>query len=351
MMGVKTMKVALVGATGYGGVELIRLLHNHPVFELNAIYSHSKGGESIRSYYPHLTGAVELIMDDIDPEKIKAKSDLVFLAVPAGISRDWSKKLRDAGLKVVDLSGDFRLEDVEDYRKWYKKDPIAKEELEGVVFGLADIVKDEIRNAAFISNPGCYPTASVLGLYPLAKNKMIVKNSIVIDAKSGVTGAGRGASVANLFSEIDENLKIYKVNNHQHTPEIEQQLNRWDPEIGMITFETHLIPMNRGIMATEYVDLKSPVTALELHRLYKETYKDVKFVRVRPLGEFPSTKEVQGSNYCDIGVSVNERTGKAVIVSVIDNLVKGAAGQAIQNANIWTGLDEAAGLDLLPMYP
>lgn len=345
------MKVSLVGATGYGGVELIRLLHNHPVFELCAIYSHSKGGESIRSYYPHLTGIFELIMDDIDPAAIKSQSDLVFLAVPAGISRDWSKRLRDAGLKVVDLSGDFRLEDLDDYRKWYKKDPIGADELEGVVFGLADIASAEIREASFISNPGCYPTASVLGLYPLAKTGRIVKNSIIIDAKSGVTGAGRGASVANLYSEINENFKIYKVNQHQHTPEIEQQLNKWDPGIGLITFETHLVPMNRGIMATEYVDLKTPMTGEELHQLYADTYRGSRFVRVRPLGEFPSTKEVQGSNYCDIGVSINERTGKAVIVSVIDNLVKGAAGQAIQNANIWLGLDEAAGLDLLPVYP
>lgn len=345
------MNVALIGATGYAGVELIRLLHGHPVFHLNAIYSHSKGGESIRSYFPHLSGLFELVMDDIDPEAVKAKSDLVFLAVPPGISKDWSRKLRDAGLKVVDLSGDFRLEDPEEYRTWYGREPVAAEELEGVVFGLADIVPDEIRKASFISNPGCYPTASVLGLYPLAKKGLIVPDSIVIDAKSGVTGAGRSASVGNLFAEMSGNLKIYKVNAHQHTPEIEQQLNRWDPKIGMVTFETHLIPMNRGIMVTEYVDLKEAMTAQELHDLYSAAYEGTRFVRVRPLGEFPSTKEVQGSNYCDIGVSVNERTHKAVIVAVIDNLVKGAAGQAIQNANIWMGLDEAAGLDLMPMYP
>lgn len=345
------MNVSLVGATGYGGVELIRLLHQHPVFKLNAIYSHSKGGESIRSYFPHLLGLLELIMDDIDPAAIKAKSDLVFLAVPAGISRDWSKKLREVGLKVVDLSGDFRLEDLEEYKKWYKKEPISPEELDGVVFGLADVAIEDIRTAEFISNPGCYPTASLLGLYPLAKHGLIVPGSVIIDAKSGVSGAGRGASLGTLFCEVADNLKIYKVNSHQHTPEIEQQLNKWDPSIGVITFETHLIPMNRGIMATEYVELVTAMTTQELHALYMDVYKDTPFVRVRPIGEFPATKEVQGSNFCDIGVSVNPRTGKALIVSVLDNLVKGAAGQAIQNANIWTGQDPRAGLDLVPMYP
>ncbi|UUM11530.1 N-acetyl-gamma-glutamyl-phosphate reductase [Clostridiaceae bacterium HFYG-1003] len=345
------MNVSLVGATGYGGVELIRLLHQHPVFKLNAIYSHSKGGESIQSYFPHLLGLCELIMDDIDPAAVKAKSDLVFLAVPAGISRDWSKKLREAGLKVVDLSGDFRLEDPDEYETWYKKDAIAPEELEGVVFGLADVAAEAIKTAEFISNPGCYPTASLLGLYPLAINGLILPGSIIIDAKSGVSGAGRGASVGSLFCEVADNLKIYKVSQHQHTPEIEQQLNKWDPAIGLITFETHLIPMNRGIMVTEYVELVSPMTARELHDLYSETYQNAPFVRVRPLGEFPSTKEVQGSNYCDIGVTVNPRTGKALIVAVLDNLVKGAAGQAVQNANIWTGQDPATGLELVPMYP
>lgn len=345
------MNVSLVGATGYGGVELIRLLHHHPVFQLNAIYSHSKGGESIRSYFPHLADLCELIMDDIDPEAIKAKSELVFLAVPAGISRDWSKKLRAVGLKVVDLSGDFRLEDLDAYTLWYKKAPIAPEELEGVVYGLADVAAEAVRSAEFISNPGCYPTASLLGLYPLAKNGLIVPGSVIIDAKSGVSGAGRGVSVASLFCEVADNLKIYKVNAHQHTPEIEQQLNKWDPAIGLITFETHLVPINRGIMATEYVQLIESMSAEALHELYTETYKSSPFVRVRPLGEFPATKDVQGSNFCDIGVSLNERTGRVVIVSVIDNLVKGAAGQAIQNANIWTGQDAAAGLDLVPMYP
>lgn len=345
------MNVSLVGATGYGGVELVRLLHQHPVFKLNAIYSHSKGGESIRSYFPHLLGLFELIMDDIDPVAIKAKSDLVFLAVPAGISRDWSKKLRDVGLKVVDLSGDFRLEDLEEYQAWYKKEPIAPQELEGVVYGLADVAVREIQGANFISNPGCYPTASLLGLYPLAKNRLIVPGSIIIDAKSGVSGAGRGASVGTLFCEISDNLKIYKVHSHQHIPEIEQQLNKWDPAIGLISFETHLIPMNRGIMATEYVELTRPMTTRALYDLYVDTYKNSPFVRVRPVGEFPATKEVRGSNYCDIGVSVNPRTGRALIVAVLDNLVKGAAGQAIQNANIWTGQDPRTGLDLIPIYP
>lgn len=345
------MNVSLVGATGYSGAELIRLLHGHPQFKLNAIYTHSKGGESIRSYFPHLAGLCELIMADIDPAAIKAKSELVFLAVPAGISRDWSKKLRAVGLKVVDLSGDFRLEDLEEYKEWYKKEPIAAEELAGVVYGLADVVPAAVRTAEFISNPGCYATASLLGLYPLAKAGLIVPGSVIIDAKSGVSGAGRGASVGTLFCEVADNLKIYKVNAHQHTPEIEQELNRWDPAIGEITFETHLVPINRGIMATEYVQVKEPLDEAALHELYTRTYADAPFIRVRPLGEFPATKEVQGTNFCDIGVAVNERTGRVIIVSVLDNLVKGAAGQAIQNANLWTGQVPMAGLDLVPMYP
>ena len=290
------MNVSLVGATGYSGAELIRLLHGHPVFRLSAIYTHSKGGESIRSYFPHLAGLCELIMADIDPEAIKAKSDLVFLAVPAGISRDWSKKLRAVGLKVVDLSGDFRLEDLEEYKEWYKKEPIAAEELAGVVYGLADVAPEAVKTAEFISNPGCYATASLLGLYPLARAGLILPDSVIIDAKSGVSGAGRGASVGTLYCEV-------------------------------------------------------ALDAGTLHALYTRTYADAPFIRVRPLGEFPATKEVQGTNFCDIGVAVNERTGRVIIVSVLDNLVKGAAGQAIQNANLWTGQDPMAGLDLVPMYP
>jgi len=252
---------------------------------------------------------------------------------------------------VVDLSGDFRLKTEALYEKWYKKPAAAEAFLQQSVYGLSEWFADEVESSTFVANPGCYPTATLLGLAPLVSKQMVKSNSIIIDAKSGISGAGRGLSQMAHYAEINENMKIYKVNQHQHIPEIESILEKWDEEIGHVTFSTHLVPMTRGIMSTIYAELSEESSVQELHQLYVDTYQNSPFVRVRKAGEFPSTKEVSASNYCDIGVAFDERTKRITIVSVIDNLVKGAAGQAIQNANIMMGFEQQAGIGLLPVFP
>ncbi|WP_458415319.1 N-acetyl-gamma-glutamyl-phosphate reductase [Schinkia sp. CFF1] len=345
------MKVAIVGATGYGGAELIRLLNQHPEVEIVSLHSSSQQGTPYIESYPHLITIVNNNLEEIDPEKMAENVDLVFLATPSGISSKLTPELVNHGLKVIDLSGDLRLKKIEDYETWYKKPAAPKETLEAAVYGMPEWFKEEIPNASVIANPGCYPTSVLLGLAPLVQQELIMEDSIIVDAKSAMSGAGRSLSASSHFTEMNDNFKIYKVNQHQHIPEIEQTLNRWNKAIRPITFSTHLVPMTRGIMATIYGKAKNDITIDQLHEIYQEAYKNKPFVRVRPKGVFPSTKEVYGSNYCDIGLSYDERTGRIMVVSVIDNLVKGAAGQAIQNLNIMMGLDEMTGLHFVPVYP
>lgn len=345
------MKAAIIGATGYGGIELIRLLSNHPIFTLHSVYSSSKDQIPATEDYPHLKDICPLPLMKIDPEKITDECDAVFLAVPSGASAALSPKLLQNNTKVIDLSGDLRLKNPEHYEKWYKKEPAESSVLEQAVYGLTEWNREAVKNATLLSNPGCYPTAALLGLAPAIQAEAIDGTGIIIDAKSGVSGAGRGLSLTVHFAEMNDNFKIYKVNQHQHIPEIEQQLHLWDNSSSPITFSTHLLPITRGIMTTMYAQMKQPMTTAELHRLYEETYENDFFVRVRPPGEFPGVKEVAGSNFCDIGVAVDERTNRVTIVSVIDNLMKGAAGQAIQNANLMFGFEETAGLRGFPFYP
>ncbi|MET1029908.1 N-acetyl-gamma-glutamyl-phosphate reductase [Domibacillus tundrae] len=345
------MKASVIGASGYGGIELIRLLSNHPDFDLHAVYSSSKDGVPVTDEYPHLADICPLPLTKIDTEVIKQESDIVFLAVPSGAAAALAPQLAGGHAKVVDLSGDLRLKETEDYKKWYKKEPAPKEFIADAVYGLTEWNRENIKSAKVLSNPGCYPTAALLGLAPAVKNGVIDVKNIIIDAKSGVSGAGRGLSPLVHFAEMNDNFRIYKVNEHQHIPEIEQQLSWWNEEVAPITFSTHLLPVSRGIMATMYAPLVNEMTTEEVHALYVDTYKNDPFVRVRPVKQFPGIKEVAGSNFCDISVDVDTRTNRLVIVSVIDNLVKGAAGQAIQNANIMFGFDETAGLKGFPMYP
>ncbi|WP_159885450.1 N-acetyl-gamma-glutamyl-phosphate reductase [Paenibacillus puerhi] len=345
------IKAAIVGSTGYGGVELIRLLLTHPNVEITSVISSSTAGVPIADGYPHLNQIVTDLLDGIDIPLIASKADVVFLATPHGVSIDLSPKLLDAGLKVIDLSGDFRLKDGSLYEQWYKHKPADPAYLDRAVYGLCELFGNEVPGASFISNPGCYPTASILGLAPLAAKRWIDLNSIIIDAKSGVSGAGRGLSQTVHYAEINENFLAYKVNRHQHTPEIEQAISRLADEEVTVTFTTHLVPMTRGIMSTIYVNLNQKRSEQDIHELFSSYYEGRPFVRIRPLGKYPGTKEVTGSNYCDIGLSLDARTGRLTIVSVIDNMVKGAAGQAIQNLNIMMGWDEATGLAFTPVYP
>ncbi|USK92568.1 N-acetyl-gamma-glutamyl-phosphate reductase [Rossellomorea marisflavi] len=344
------MKVGIVGSTGYGGVELYRLLSNHPEVRESVLYSSSLDGTPYSDQYPHLYGISEQRVHPIDEDEMKGL-DVVFLATPSGISKKMTPGLLGGQAKVIDLSGDLRLKGHGAYEDWYHGEAAPAEILERAVYGLAECNGRVIRDAELIANPGCFPTAVLLGLYPLAAAGKIKPGSVIIDAKTGLSGAGRKASLSSHFAETHENFRIYKVHEHQHTPEIEHQLHEWDPDTGPITFSTHLVPMTRGIMATIYVELKDPSSTEELLASYRDAYDDHSFVRVRPKGGFPGTKEVFGTNYCDIGLSMDERTGRVTIVSVIDNLMKGAAGQAVQNMNMMFGWHETTGLHHYPIYP
>ncbi|WP_028543974.1 N-acetyl-gamma-glutamyl-phosphate reductase [Paenibacillus taiwanensis] len=345
------LKVAIVGSTGYGGVELIRFLLHHPFVEITSVISASSSGTALADGYPHLNQIMCNTLDGVDIELMRQKADVVFTATPTGVSAKLVPQLLQAGLKVIDLSGDFRLKNSADYEKWYKHEAVDADALEQAVYGLCEWYGEEVRGKSFISNPGCYATAALLGLTPALQANWLESDSIIIDAKSGISGAGRGTSLTVHYSEINENFKAYKINSHQHTPEIEQVLTNIYGKPVTVTFTPHLTPMTRGIMCTMYAKLNGRYTNCDFVQLYSELYEGRSFVRVRPTGQWPATKEVYGSNFCDIGFAVDERTQRVTIVSVIDNVVKGAAGQAIQNLNLLMGWNETTGLYFTPVYP
>jgi N-acetyl-gamma-glutamyl-phosphate reductase len=345
------MKAGIIGANGYGGAELIRFLKQHPFVEIELLISHSSSGKQIAAQYPHLSGLSEGKIESLNPSEITERADVLFFATPAGITKEILPHFLESGIKCIDLSGDFRLKDSGLYEKWYGKSPAKDEYLKKAVYGLPEINRETIKKAGLIANPGCYPTAAILGLAPAIQSSLLKYKPIIIDAKSGVSGAGRSPSLGNLFSEVNENVKAYKPGKHQHIPEIEQAITELSGKESCIMFTPHLIPMTRGIMCTMYAELAEELSAKEIHEIYQEVYKNDLFVRVRPLGELPATKEVYGSNYCDIGLSVDHRTNQLTIVSVIDNLVKGAAGQAIQNMNLLGGWDEQTGIHQMPVFP
>ncbi|PEL89332.1 N-acetyl-gamma-glutamyl-phosphate reductase [Bacillus wiedmannii] len=344
------MKVAIIGATGYGGIELIRLLEQHPYFSIASLHSFSQVAECITNVYPHFQNVLVHTLQEIDAEEIVKEAEIVFLATPAGVSAELTPKLLAVGLKVIDLSGDFRMKDPFIYEQWYKRTAAKEAVLSKAVYGLSEWKRSEIQNANLIANPGCFATAALLAVLPLVRSDIIEEDSIIIDAKSGVSGAGKTPTTMTHFPELYDNLRIYKVNEHQHVPEIEQMLAEWNRETKPITFSTHLIPISRGIMVTLYAKVKREMEIGKLQKLYEETYEQSPFIRIRTQGEFPSPKEVRGSNYCDMGIAYDERTGRVTVVSVIDNMMKGAAGQAIQNANIVAGLEETTGLQHMPLY-
>ncbi len=345
------MNVSVVGATGYSGMELIRLLANHPSFSLSGVYSSSTAGSRLDSENKQLHGLTQLILKVYDADEIANTSDLVFLALPSGIAKKLVPGLYEKNLKIIDLSGDLRLKGQGEYEKWYKQPAAKAEYVQEAVYGLSEWNRQEIANARLIANPGCYPTASLLALAPLAANGLIESSDIIIDAKSGISGAGKKSTDTTHYAQTNENLSIYKVHKHQHIPEIEQQLRHWDASLEPVMFTTHLVPMTRGIMATIHAKVKKGVTASKIERTLVDHYGDEPFIRLRGDNQFPSTKEVYGTNYCDIGFRMDERTGRVTLVSVIDNLVKGAAGQAVHNANIMMGLEETEGLRLVPVFP
>lgn len=343
------MKVAIVGATGYGGLELIRLLQQHPDVEIVSLHSTTAADQPLASLYPHLAGQHLPPLERIDPEKISQTVDLVFLATPSGTSKDLAPAFLELGMKVIDLSGDFRLKKGTLYQQWYQKAPAADLYLQQADYGLTEFRDDPA--ATFVSNPGCYATATLLGLAPLLQHQLIEPDSIIVDAKSGISGSGKAPTPLTHYSEVNDNLIYYKVNKHQHIPEIMQQINKWDDSVSTIQFATALLPITRGLVATIYVKPKLPITEEALFAYYQHLYEKKEFVRMMPAGELPTIKQVVGSNYCDIGITYNPQTNTLVIVAVIDNLIKGAAGQAIQNLNVMNGWEETKGLGFVPVYP
>lgn len=343
-------RIAVIGASGYTGVELLRLLSQHPETELVCVTSRQYAGQSVSEVFPSLQGSLDLFFENHDPAGLADRADLVFTAVPHQAAMGMIPDLLDAGCRVVDLSADFRLGDVSTYEKWYQEHT-APELLGEAVYGLPELFREQIPSARLLANPGCYPTSVALALAPLLENSLIDLSTIIVDGKSGTSGAGRAAKVDTLYCEVNEGFKAYSLPRHRHTPEIEQTLGWLAGADVTISFTPHLLPVSRGILSTCYANLSDPLSLEELHDIYLERYASEAFVRVLPKGELPNISQVRGSNYCDIGLAVDDRTGRVIAIAAIDNLVKGAAGQAIQNMNLMLSLPENSGLLIPPVFP
>jgi N-acetyl-gamma-glutamyl-phosphate reductase len=344
------LKVGIVGGTGYTGVELLRLLAGHPQVELAVITSRSEAGLPVADMFPNLRGHIGLAFSEPDPETL-GTCDIVFFATPNGVAMQSVPALLGAGVKVIDLAADFRLKDAAVWKEWYGMDHACPELLAEAVYGLPEINREAIRDARLVANPGCYPTAVQLGLLPLLQNGLVDSQRLIADCKSGVSGAGRKAAVGTLLCEAGESFKAYGVPGHRHWPEIRQGLNAAsENEVGL-TFVPHLTPMARGIHATMYATLNASATKTDLQALYEEHYRNEPFVDVMPAGSHPETRSVKGANTCRMAIHRPQGGDTLVILSVIDNLVKGAAGQAVQNMNILCGLPEATGLEGIALVP
>ena len=352
----KMIKAGIIGATGYAGNELVRILMGHKEVEIKWYGSRSYIDKKYAEVYQNMFEIVDDVCLDDNMDELASQVDVIFTATPQGflagvLTEDILNKV-----KIIDLSADFRIKDVSVYEKWYKIEHKSPQFIEEAVYGLCEINRDKVKGARLIANPGCYTTCSILTAYPLVKEGLIDPNTLIIDAKSGTSGAGRGAKLPNLFCEVNENMKAYGVTNHRHTPEIEEQLGYAAGKEIVVNFTPHLVPMNRGILATEYATLVKKADGSlpsyeEVKAVYDKYYGKEKFVRVLEKDVCPETKWVEGSNYVDVNFKIDERTGRIVMMGALDNLVKGAAGQAVQNMNLIFGLPESEGLDLVPMFP
>ena len=345
------LKVAVVGASGYTGVELLRVLNGHPEMAVTCVTSEQSAGKRISDVFPSLRGRCDLLLENLEPVAVAEKADLIFTALPHKAAMEVVPTFLKLKKKVVDLSADYRLHDPDEYAQWYE--PHLNPQLLGsAVYGLPELHRSKIVKSRLIANPGCYPTSIILGLAPLLKKKLIDHDSIIADSKSGVSGAGRSAKVDNLFCEVNDGFKAYGVGGvHRHIPEIEQELSLLAGNKLTISFTPHLVPMDRGILSTMYAQPMKRFVAADLLQIYREFYQGEPFVRILPEGSFPSTSFVRGSNFCDIGLAVDGRSGRLIVVSAIDNLVKGASGQAVQNMNLICGLPENMGLEALALFP
>ncbi len=343
-------KIAVVGGTGYTGVELLRLLARHPGVELQAITSRAERGRPVAELFPSLRGQVDLCFSAPDAESLK-QCDLVFFATPNGVAMQQVPELLAAGVRVIDLAADFRLRDADQWAHWYGMAHACPELLQQAVYGLPERNREAIRQARLVANPGCYPTATQLGLLPLLERALVHPEGLIVDAKSGVSGAGRQAKVGSLLCEASENFQAYAVSGHRHLPEIRQGLSEAAGQPVELTFVPHLIPMIRGIHATLYARLRQPMQLEDVQAVFEQRYADEPFVDVMPMASHPETRSVKGANHCRLAVHLPQGGDTVVVLAVIDNLVKGAAGQAVQNMNIMLGLDESAGLDGLALLP
>ncbi len=342
------IKVGIVGGTGYTGVELLRLLVNHPEVALKAITSRSEAGRPVSSIYESLRGHLDISFSEPDPALL-ASCDLVFFATPNGTAMKMAPELLNAGVRVIDLAADFRLQDPALWEKWYGMPHACTDVLAEAVYGLPELNRDQIGSARLVANPGCYPTAAALGMLPLVEAGLVDASSLVADCKSGVSGAGRGANAAMLMGEVGESFKAYSVSGHRHLPEIRQTLSWVSSGPVELTFVPHLLPMVRGIHATLYARLRDG--AGDLQALFEQRYADEPFVDVMPPGSHPETRSVRGVNQCRIAVHRPQDADTVVVLSVIDNLTKGAAGQAVQNMNLMFGLEESLGLRQVALSP
>ena len=354
------IKAGIIGATGYAGGELVRLLTAHPDVEIVWYGSRSYIDKKYYEVYKNMFQIVDAVCLDDNMEELAKQADVIFTATPQGFCASLINEEILSNAKLVDLSADFRIKDVATYEKWYGIEHKAPQYIEEAVYGLCEINREAVKNARLVANPGCYPTCSTLSIYPLLKEGLIDPSTVIIDAKSGTSGAGRGAKVDNLYCEVNENIKAYGVANHRHTPEIEEQLSLAAGEEMLINFTPHLVPMNRGILITAYASLKSTLqpdgtrafpSYEEVRAAYDKYYDKEKFVRVLDKNVCPETKWVEGSNYVDVNFKIDERTGRIIMMGAMDNLVKGAAGQAVQNMNLMFGMPETEGLELVPMFP
>ncbi|MBC7358879.1 MAG: N-acetyl-gamma-glutamyl-phosphate reductase [Desulfacinum sp.] len=344
------VRVAIAGASGYTGFELLRILCRHPRAIVTTITSRANAGEALADVYPSLRGHCDLIFQDTTPEILTADADLVFTALPHQAAMEIIPELLNRGVKVVDLSADFRFRDPAVYQAWYQEHT-APDLLAESVYGLPELYREAIARARLVGNPGCYPTSILLAAAPLLVHHLVDPQSLIADSKSGVSGAGRGLSLTTHFCEVHDGFRAYKVAEHRHTPEIEQELSVLAGRQVRISFTPHLVPMSRGILSTLYAQLRAEVTAEQVRDAYHDLYDGERFVRLCPPGQFPSTLQVRGTNYCDLAWKVDPRTGRVVVVSVIDNLTRGASGQAVCNMNIMTGFDEDCGLEDAPWLP
>ncbi|MCU6697370.1 N-acetyl-gamma-glutamyl-phosphate reductase [Laedolimicola ammoniilytica] len=345
------IKAGIIGATGYAGGELVRILTGHKDVEIKWYGSRSYIDKKYAEVYQNMFQIVDDKCMDDNMEALADQVDVIFTATPQGLCASLVNEEILSKVKIVDLSADFRIKDVATYEEWYKIQHPTPQFIPEAVYGLCEINREAVKKARLVANPGCYPTCSTLSIYPLLKEGLIDPGTIIIDAKSGTSGAGRGAKVDNLYCEVNENIKAYGVANHRHTPEIEEQLSYAAGEPVLINFTPHLVPMNRGILITAYASLKKEVSYEEVKAAYDKYYANEKFVRVLEKDVCPQTKWVEGSNYVDVNFKIDPRTKRVIMMGAMDNLVKGAAGQAVQNMNLMFGLKESEGLELVPMFP